>query len=305
MLIGFSAARVFGDPPYMGAVIGALLSFPFPANPGPVPGFTDFFGSQAASAGYHGALLPILLSVGMMSLMEKGLRRIIPPALDLLAVPFVTLVCTGLVSLLLLGPLGNYAGDLISGALMMLYTKAGVTAGFVSGGLYALIVTTGLHHGFYWMEAGLLSDPKVGVNVLLPIWSMANVSQGGAGLAVYWMTRNPSMKRIAVSSALSSFLGIIEPVLFGVNLKLIRPFIGAAVGGAFGGAYVVWNHVAANSYGLTGIPMIAIAAPLGMPNLLHYLIGFAISVITAFAATWIIGIPTETGEKDVSSMDRF
>ena len=82
------------------------------------------------------------------------------------------------------------------------------------------------------------------------------------------------------SAAASAFLGITEPAIFGVNLKLGKPFIAAAIGGAIGGAYVVWMQVAANAYGLTGIPMLTIVAPLGMMNMIHYIIGFAIAVIT-------------------------
>ena len=83
-----------------------------------------------------------------------------------------------------------------------------------------------------------------------------------------------------------SILGITEPAIFGVNLKLGKPFIAAI--GAIGGAYVVWMQVAANAYGLTGIPMLTIVAPLGMMNMIHYIIGFAIAVITAFVATFIL-----------------
>jgi PTS system sucrose-specific IIC component len=117
---------------------------------------------------------------------------------------------------------------------------------------------------------------------------MANIAQGGAGLAVFFNTRNERIKKIAIPSAFSAFLGIIEPVIFGINIKLVKPFIGAAIGGAFGGTYVVFTHVTANSFGLTGIPMIAIVAPLGISNLMHYLIGLGISVITAFIATFIL-----------------
>ena len=88
-------------------------------------------------------------------------------------------------------------------------------------------------------------------------------------------------------------LGIVEPVMFGVNLKLVRPFIGASIGGALGGAYAVFTHVAANSYGLSGIPMISIILPLGTANLIHYLIAFAIAVISAFIATLCLGFKDE------------
>ena len=122
-------------------------------------------------------------------------------------------------------------------------------AGLIFGGLYSTIVLTGLHHSFHAIEAGLLANKDIGVNFLLPIWSMANVAQGGATLAVYFKTKNKRTKEIAIPAAASAFLGITEPAIFGVNLKLGKPFIAAAIGGAIGGAYVVWMQVAANAYG--------------------------------------------------------
>lgn len=303
VLIGFSAAKEFGSSPFMGAVIGGILTHPSLKDPMGLAhnllDTMDVFGNSAAIIGYQGTVIPILLSVYLMSRLEKGVRKIVPPAFDLLIVPFVTIFITGMLSLLVLGPLGTIIGSIISGALTVIYMKAGMLAGFFFGGLYPLVVMTGLHHSFTLIEVGLLADPKIGVNFLLPIWSMANVSQGGAGLAVFFMTRNQTLKRTAISSSLSSFLGIIEPVIFGVNLKLIRPLIGAAAGGALGGAYVVFAHVAANSYGLTGIPMVAIIAPLGIPNLLHYLIGFCLAVGSAFIITLLLGIKEERGSHEV------
>jgi PTS system sucrose-specific IIC component len=303
VLIGFSAAKEFGSSPFMGAVIGGILTHPSLTGPmrltHSILDITDIIANRVEVIGYQGTVIPILLSVYLMSKLERGLRKIVPPALDLLVVPFAAILITGTVSLLVLGPLGTIIGSFISGALTIIYMKVGMIAGFFFGGLYPLVVMTGIHHSFNIIEAGLLADPKIGVNFLLPIWSMANISQGGAGLAVYFMTRNESLKRITLSTSLSAFLGIIEPVIFGVNLKLIRPLIGAAVGGALGGAYVVFAHVAANSYGLTGIPMIAIIAPLGIANLLNYLIGFGLAVGSAFLTTLMLGINEERGSNDV------
>lgn len=123
---------------------------------------------------------------------------------------------------------------------------------------------------------------------------MANVAQGGAGLAVFLKTKQSSLKKIALPASLTAFLGIVEPIVFGVNLKLIRPFIGAAIGGAIGGAYVVAVQVVANSYGLTGIPMISIVLPFGAANFVHYMIGFLIAAVSAFIATLFLGFKEET-----------
>ncbi|WP_134704905.1 sucrose-specific PTS transporter subunit IIBC [Ammoniphilus sp. YIM 78166] len=300
ILIGFSSAKEFGSHPFLGAVIGGILTHPALLNPSElgtrVPEYIDVLGLNIALIGYQGTVIPILLSVYVMSKIEKGLRKWVPEHLDLLVIPFLTVAFTGFISLFVMGPLGMWIGHLITESLVHLFQFGGLMAGFLLGGIYTFIVISGLHHSIHAIEAGLLADPKVGVNFLLPIWSMANVAQGGAALAVFFKTKNKKLKEIAIPAAFSSFLGIIEPVIFGINLRLVKPFMGAAIGGALGGAYVAYMHVAANAYGLTGIPMIAITAPLGLPNLIHYLIGLAVSVVSAFLATWIMGIKEEHHE---------
>ncbi|MFA1511582.1 sucrose-specific PTS transporter subunit IIBC [Priestia aryabhattai] len=292
ILIGFSAAKEFGSNPYLGAVIGGILTHPMLLNPWTLadakPEYMDLFGLSIPLIGYQGTVVPILLAIYVMSKIEKGLRKIVPNSVDLLVTPFLTVIITGFVSLVFIGPFGRYIGDLISISLQSLYDVAGVFAGILFGGLYSTIVLTGLQHSFHAIEAGLLANPKIGVNFLLPIWACANVAQGGAGLAVYFKTKNAKTKKIAIPAAISSFLGITEPIIFGVNLRLRKPFIAAAIGGAAGGGYVVLMHVVANAYGLTGIPMMAIAAPLGMSNLIHYIIGMIISVGVAFGVTWFM-----------------
>lgn len=297
ILIGFSAAKEFGSNPILGAVIGGILTHPSLLNPAELgnstPEYMDLFGLEIALIGYQGTVIPILLSVYVMSRFEKLLRKFIPQSLDLLLIPFITITFTGIVSLVAIGPLGMMIGEMISGSLEYVYQYAGLVAGFLFGGFYALFVVTGLHHSLHAIEVGLLADPKVGVNFLLPIWSMANVAQGGAALAVFFKSKNDKLKKIAIPAALSSFFGIIEPVMFGINLRLVTPFIGAAIGGGVGGAYVVGAHVVANAYGLTGIPMLALVTPLGISNAVHYLIGLAIAVTTAFTSTWILRFTEE------------
>ncbi|WP_025027106.1 sucrose-specific PTS transporter subunit IIBC [Caldalkalibacillus mannanilyticus] len=295
ILIGVSAAKEFGSNPYLGAVMGGIMTHPALLNPWGLgnaePESLLFMGLDVALIGYQGTVIPILLAIYVMSKIEKGLRKVVPNALDLLVVPFVTIILTGFIAILAIGPLGMFLGELITNTLNFIYNYAGFFAGLIFGGLYSTIVITGVHHSFHAIEAGLIAS--VGINYLLPIWSMANVAQGGAGLAVFFRSKRAKTKEIALPSALSAFLGITEPIIFGVNLKYRTPFIGAAIGGAAGGAYVVFTNVVANAYGLTGIPMIAIVAPQGMSNLMNYLIGFAISVVTAFVVTWLLGIKEE------------
>ncbi|AKS39696.1 PTS system sucrose-specific transporter subuits IIBC [Anoxybacillus gonensis] len=295
ILIGYSAAKEFGGNPFLGAVIGGIMTHPALLNPWGLgsaePEYLHFLGFDIAMIGYQGTVIPILLATYVMSKIEKSLRKVVPHAVDLLVTPFITVILTGFTAILVIGPLGNIVGKGITTTLNFVYDTGGALAGLIFGGLYSMIVITGVHHSFHAIEAGLLAD--IGKNYLLPIWSMANVAQGGAGLAVFLKSKRTKTKEIALPAAFSAFLGITEPVIFGVNLKYRKPFIAAAIGGAVGGAYVVFTNVVANAYGLTGIPMIAIVAPMGMANLINYLIGFAIAVGTAFVATWILGFKEE------------
>jgi PTS system sucrose-specific IIC component len=295
ILIGVSASREFGANPYLGAVIGGILTHPALQNPWGLaeakPEYLNFAGMDIAMLGYQGTVIPILLAVYVMSKIEKGLRKIVPNSIDLLVTPFLTIISTGFIALIAIGPLGRGLGTLITTTLTYVYDTAGFMAGLIFGGTYSLIVLTGVHHSFHAIEAGLLAD--LGKNYLLPIWSMANVAQGGAGLAVFFMTKRAKTKEIALPGAFSAFLGITEPVIFGVNLRYRKPFIGGMIGGALGGAYVVFTNVAANAYGLTGIPMIAIVAPFGTSAIMNYLIGFVIAVAGAFIATLLLGLKEE------------
>ncbi|MRX71206.1 PTS sucrose transporter subunit IIBC [Bacillus lacus] len=286
ILIGFSAAKEFGGNSYLGAVIGGIMTHPALLNPwglsGAEPETLDFFGFGVEMLGYQGTVIPVLLTVYVMSKLEKMFRKIVPNVVDLLLTPFLTIISTGFFALLIIGPLGRILGNGITTALDVVYNTAGPLAGLIFGGLYSTIVLTGVHHSFHAIEAELLVN--IGGNYLLPIWAMANVAQGGATLAVFFRTKNSKTKEIAFPAAFSAFLGITEPAIFGVNLKYRRPFIGAAIGGALGGAYVVFAQVMANGIGLTGIPLFAIAN-----NPLHYGIGFLIALSAAFIATLALG----------------
>lgn len=299
ILIGFSAAKEFGANPYLGAVLGGIMTHPALLNPWLLadaePETVQLIGMNVDLLGYQGTVIPILLVVYMMSRIERGVRKVVPNAIDLLVTPFVTVIVTGFIAMLFIGPLGTLLGNGLTWGLDFIYNSAGIFAGLIFGGLYSTIVITGVHHSFHAIEAALIAD--LGVNFLLPIWAMANVAQGGAGLAVFFLTKSPKIKEIAIPASFSAFLGITEPVIFGVNLRFMRPFIGAAIGGALGGAYVVFTNVVTNAYGLTGIPMIAIAAPFGTANMINYLVGFLIAAGGAFIATWILGLKEDTLKK--------
>lgn len=305
ILIAFSAAKEFGTNPFLAAALGGILIHPALQNAWTlgegVKNTITVFGLNVSMVGYQGTVLPILIAVWVMGYIERGLRKVVPNVLDIIVTPFLTLMSTAFISLLVIGPVGRIIGDGISFGLQGLYNGAGAFAGIIFGGLYSTIVITGMHHSFHAIEAGLLSNPAIGKNFLLPIWAMANVAQGGAAIAVYLKTKNNKLKLIAAPAALSCLLGITEAAIFGVNLRLMRPFIAAAIGGALGGGYVVLTKVAMTAVGVTGIPGIAIVKQGSMVN---YLIGLAIAFGGAFIATFLLGFKDEVEEvQDDNNID--
>jgi PTS system beta-glucosides-specific IIC component/PTS system sucrose-specific IIC component len=294
ILIAFSAAKEFGTNPFLAAALGGILIHPALQNAWTlgegVKNTIAVFGLNVSMVGYQGTVLPILIAVWVMSYVERGLRKVVPNVLDIIVTPFLTLMSTAFISLLVIGPVGRIIGDGISFGLQGLYNGAGVFAGIIFGGLYSTIVITGMHHSFHAIEAGLLSNPAIGKNFLLPIWSMANVAQGGAAIAVYLKTKNKKLKSIAGPAALSCLLGITEAAIFGVNLRLVKPFIAAAIGGALGGGYIVLTKVAMSAVGVTGIPGIAIVKQGSMVN---YIVGIVIAFAGAFIATFLLGFKDE------------
>jgi PTS system sucrose-specific IIC component len=293
VLIAFSAAKVFGANQYLGAVIGMIMVHPDLVNAwaqgqaaleGTIPTWS-LFGWEVAQIGYQGTVLPVLFAVYFLSIVEKWLRKRMPTVLDMLFTPLFAVIATGFATILVIGPVMRWVGELISDFFVNLLDFGGPVAGFIMGATYSLLVITGVHHSFHAVELGLLTD--TGANPLLPIWSMSNVAQGGAALAAYFLIRHRAtkIKDIAIPSAVSAFLGITEPAIFGVNLRLLTPFLGALLGGGCAGAFVVWQDVTMTSIGATGVPGTALVTPEKIPM---YFVGMAISISVAMAATFAI-----------------
>jgi len=288
ILIGFTAAKEFGGNPYLGATLGGILTHPALTNAwGVAEGFQtmNLFGLDIAMIGYQGTVFPVLLTVWFMSWLEKRLRKVIPNALDIILTPFLTVIISGFVAMLIIGPAGRALGDGISFILSTLIAHAGWLAGLLFGGLYSVIVISGVHHSFHAIEAGLLGNPAIGVNFLLPIWSMANIAQAGACLAVWFKTSDVKTRSVVLPSALSGMLGITEAAIFGVNLRFMKPFIAGIIGGAVGGAYVVITHVSMTAVGLTALPGLAIVQA---SALLNYIIGMVIAFAIAFILSLLL-----------------
>ena len=294
ILVAISAAKVFKCNPYLAATVGGIMIHPSLMNAweqqsGKVAETMSVFGLiDMPLKGYQGTVLPILFVIFLMSIIEKNVRKIVPNMLDILLTPLITVILTGFLALVVVGPFANWIGDGISVFLQYALNNFGIFAGLLFGGLYSAIVISGIHHSFHAIELGLIAT--TGFNTLLPIWAVANFAQGGAALAVYFKTKNNKMKAISLPAAISCTMGITEAAIFGVNLRYRKPFIGAAIGGAAAGAYVVATKVQMTAVGVTALPAIAITTS---DTMLNYCIGLVIAGAVSFIATFVMGIKEE------------
>ncbi|WP_251517608.1 MULTISPECIES: sucrose-specific PTS transporter subunit IIBC [Staphylococcus] len=296
ILIGFSASKRFGGNPFLGAALGMILvhpelmsayDYPKALEAGKSIPHWDLFGLKINQVGYQGQVLPMLVASYILATIEKGLRKVVPTVLDNLVTPLVSILTTAFVTFLFVGPLTRTLGYWLSDGLTWLYEFGGVIGGLIFGLLYAPIVITGIHHSFIAVETQLIADStKTGGSFIFPIATMSNVAQGAAAIAAFVIVKNnKKLKGVASAAGISSLLGITEPAMFGVNLKLKYPFIGAIIGSGIGSAYVALFKVKAIALGTAGLPgFISISG--AHSGWLHYGIGMVITFIVTFGVTY-------------------
>ena len=293
VLIGFSSARIFGGNPFLGAALGMMmvhtdLTSNYNVAEAMAKGelrYWDLFGHQFAQIGYQGTVLPILVSSWILAKLENYFRRIIPASLDLLLTPLLSLLITGLLTYTIVGPFTRDAGVAFTDAVQWLYNTAGVIGGAVLGALYAPVVITGMHNSFIPVETQLIADiAKTGGTFIFPIAAMNNISQGAAAFGALFSTKDAKLKGVASASGISAVLGITEPAMFGVNLRLRYPFYAALIGTACAAAYITLYHTKAVALGAAGIPGII---SIGAQYLTPYIIGMAIAFAITFSLTLV------------------
>ena len=290
ILIGFSSAKVFGGNQFLGAVIAMIMLHPdlqnawTVASEGVLRNQSVWFGLyEIPMVAYQGHIIPIVIAVYIMSFIENKLHKIVPEMIDLFVTPLVTVFITGYLTLTLVGPVFVFLeNSLLTGVQQIVQLPFGI-GGFIIGGIYATTVVTGIHHMYSIIDMGQIAN--YGYTYWLPIASAANIAQGGATLAVGVKTKNKKLKSLAFPAALSAMLGITEPAIFGINLRYIKPFIGAALGGAAGGLYASIVGLGATGTGVTGI--FGILLHLHSP--INYIIMFAIALGVAFFTTLLLG----------------
>ncbi len=286
-LVAWSAFRVFGGNPIIGIVLGLMLvSNELPnawvvASGGDVKPLT-FFGFVPV-VGYQGTVLPAFF-VGLVGAkLEKWLHKKVPEALDLLVTPFLTFAIMSTLGLFVIGPVFHSLENLVlAGTQAVLHLPFGI-AGLIVGGIQQLIVVTGIHHIFNFLEAQLIAN--TGKDPFNAYLTAATAAQAGATLAVAVKTKSTKLKGLAFPSTLSALLGITEPAIFGVNLRYPKVFVSGLIGGALGGWVAGLFGIAGTGFGITVLPGTLLYLN---GQLLQYLVTMLVGLGVAFgiAYTW-------------------
>lgn len=287
ILLGFSAATVFGGNPYLGASLGTLLIS------------SDFINAYSASTaiaegtmvtldvipgiysidwvGYQGHVIPILVGVWILCFFEKRLHKVVPEMFDLFLTPLLSVSLAAYITILFVGPIFVWLENNILGLLMWLLQVPFGIGYIIIGLIYSPSVVTGLHQMYTAIDVSMLA--QYGVTYWLPIASAANIAQGGTCLAVALKTHSEKTKSLAVPAGISCLLGITELAIFGVNLPNMKPFVAGMIGSACGALCCFIFNLAASGTGVTGIfgILLCIAQPL------QYVIMFAVAFGVAFA----------------------
>ena len=277
-LVCWSTMNKFGGTPVIGIVLGLMLVFPglpnayvvggaageiaekgltwiqaaaLPEYAGKTPIPLDIGITTIPLVGYQGSVLPALVLGIFAAKFQQWLKTFIPDMIDLIVTPFLTLTISMALGFLVVGPIMHGIEQLVFGAVQN-FLEIPIIGGLIIGGLQQVIVIFGVHHVFSALEIYLLST--IQADPFNAIITCATIAQGGAALAVSLKTRDAKKRALYISSTVPAFLGITEPAIFGINLRLMKPFIYGCCGGAVGGAVSSFLGLAGTGMGITVIP---------------------------------------------------
>ncbi|HZG73703.1 MAG TPA: PTS system trehalose-specific EIIBC component [Chondromyces sp.] len=291
-LIGWSAVHRFGGSPLLGIVLGLILVHPDLLNAwaygdaqakGEIP-YWNIFGLDVQKVGYQGQVLPILFASYLLAKIEVFLNKRVHDSVKLLVVAPIALLVTGLAAFIVIGPVTFWAGNQITAGVVWIFDHFAWLGGLIYGGLYAVLVITGMHHTFLAVDLQLIGT--AGGTFLWPLVALSNIAQGSAALAMFFLAKNnQKLRGLAGTSALSAYLGITEPAMFGVNLRYRYAFISALIGSAIAGMVLSIAGVKAFSIGVGGLP--------GFLSIIQqywgtFFLGMGIAIVVPFVLTMIL-----------------
>jgi PTS system trehalose-specific IIC component len=285
--ITWSITKKMGTTQILGIVLGITLVSPQLLNAYGVAGateipFWDFGAFTINKIGYQAQVIPAMLAGFVLAYLEIWLRKWIPQYISMIFVPLLALVPTVIIAHTVLGPIGWTIGQWVSEVVY-----AGLTGdfrwlfGLFFGTLYSPLVITGLHHMSNAIDLQLIAD--FGGTNLWPMIALSNIAQGSAVMAIIFLHRgNEKEEQVSIPAAISCYLGVTEPAMFGINIKYIYPFVAAMIGSGIAGLVATTFNVMANSIGVGGIPGFL---SIQTDSMAMFIVCMAIAIVVPFLLT--------------------
>ncbi|ODJ67205.1 beta-glucoside-specific PTS transporter subunit IIABC [Brochothrix thermosphacta] len=293
IMLAYTAAIKFNVTPMLAVSVAGIMLHPNFVAMVTAGDPVFLFGIPVTLASYSSSVIPILIMVWLMQYIESFFEKIIPTAIKSFMKPLLIILISGFLALVVVGPLGTYAGELLSTIILGIQDKAGWLALGLMAAFMPLIIMTGMHWAF--APIFLIASPATPDILILPAMLASNIAQGAATLAVSLKAKNKNLKQISAAASISALVaGVTEPALYGVNLKLKKPLYAAMISGGIVGIYI----------GITGLKSFAFAVPsvVSLPqfigggsniNIFNALVVTVGSFLLTFILTWIFGFDEE------------
>lgn len=287
LLVAVFAATKFKVNTSLAVIAAAILIHPTFVSMVSDGSNLNIFNIPVAPVSYSYSIIPTILTVWIMSYIEKIVDSITPKVLKIILNPTLVLLIIAPLALIVIGPLGFYAGEGLAWVVDLLQDSLGIILVPILAAAMPFIVMTGMHHA---LTPIFLSTFAVsGYDSLILLAQVcANLAQGGASLAVGIKSKDTKMKQLAIASGISALMGITEPAMYGVTLKLKRPMIAAVLGAGLAGLYAGIMHV--KIYVLNNSILTSLAMADGTMNLVHGLIMLALSIVVPFVLVLVMGL---------------
>jgi PTS system beta-glucosides-specific IIC component len=289
IFLAFTAAKRLKVNQFVAAALAAALVYPAMVTVASKSLTLHFFGIPVIPTTYTSSVIPILLAVWLLSYLQPVLDKIFPDAVRNIFTPLFSLMIMVPLTLIVVGPIGSGISNLLAGAVSGLYNFAPVIAGVIMGAFWQVFVIFGVHWTF--VPVMMNNIAKMGYDPLLPILSAAVLSQAGAALGVFLKTKDKKQKALAGSGVVTGVFGITEPIIYGITLKMKRPFVCAVIAGGIGGAIIGMFQARANSFTLPSLLALPTYLGKGFDGVL---IGIAVAFFLAAILTYLFGFSKET-----------
>lgn len=300
--VGFSAAKIFNTNQYLGAFIGLVTLHPTWSDWIAQGDAVHFLNLNMPLVKYSSTLIPAILSVWIMSYVEKGVKRIVPEMIKVFAEPMLVMLIMTPLTFLIIGPIGDGISQGVANLSMFLYKNGGFIAIPILAAIYPWLVSVGIHKALSPISIALVAEQ--GFDPIIRIVALcSNMSQAAASLSVSIKTKNKKLKSLAFSSSMTAFLGgITEPAMYGVNLKLVKPMYASMIGGAIGGFVAGLLKLKAFIYVTPGILSLPMWISEKENFVLQAILVMVISSVATFIMTWILGFDDSSFD-DVTNKD--